>query len=181
MSILGILGTGAATAIGGPAGGATAAVLPGILSNLLGGAGRDAQRLARDQWFEAQALAGSVWAARILLGGVSNTAGNESPYYSASVSKVTMQRTDVMNAAYNAGGAYWDTTDNASSDKMRALVNNELATMGLTAVGAPGATTLPLMTTTASASASRGLSTYAVLGIVLGLVVIVVLVVRGRK
>lgn len=181
MSVLGLIGAGVGTAVGGPAGGAAGGALPGILSNLFGGAGRDAQRKARADWFTAQAIAGSVTAARVVLGGLANTASHEQPFYQAGVTTITAQNPAVMNLALSAG-PYWDTTDNDSSDKMRALVNNELATLGLTAVGhASGAATLPLSVTTATrVPASSAVSPLAIAGAVLAVVVVLVVATRRQ-
>lgn len=178
MSVLGLLGVAAGTAVAGPAGGATAGALPGILSNLFGGAGRDAQRKARADWFTAQGVQGSVTAARVVLGGLANTASHEQPFYQEGVKTITAEAPGVMNLAL-AAGPYWDTTDNDSSDHMRALVNNELATLGLTATAAPGVHTLPLMTTTASAgSSSAGVSPFLLAGAALLVVLLIVFAVR---
>ena len=145
-----------------PGSGPIVAVGSGILSSLFGN-DRDATRLAREQWFEQGAKQGSVIAARILIGGTQNTGGNEIPYYQAGINRLLAdpRSAPTMRAALNAG-AFWDSTDDAVSSKMRAAVENELLQLASSSpmpAGSGGTITgptspssphmLPPMTTTA--------------------------------
>ncbi len=110
-----------------PGSGPIVAVGSSLLSNLFGG-NRDAVRLAREQWFEQGARQGSIIANQILIGGTVNTASNERGYYSDGIKRILGDpRTAPFQLEAQRLGAYWDTTDNDSSDKMRALVENELS------------------------------------------------------
>lgn len=138
-----------------PGSGTAVAVGAGLLTNLFGGAGRDAQRQARCDWFAAAAKQGSILAGRILLGGISNTAGNESPMYQKAVQQLA---SSAAMAQAELLGPYWDSSDDSASTKMRALVEQDLANSGIrtmtpttprtTATGGAGVM-LPAMTTTA--------------------------------
>jgi hypothetical protein len=105
-----------------------------VLRNLLGGAGRDAQRRARRDWFEAAAKQGSVVAARVLLGGITETAGNESPMYEEAVRRLT--GTPVMDEAMRQG-PWWMRGDDDSSSGMRARIEAEIRAMGGTVPNQP--------------------------------------------
>jgi hypothetical protein len=195
MSLLGVAGGLVGTAVGGPGGGAAGAAvgnnLPGILTNLFGGSGRDAQRQARADWVTEQALAGSVLAARMIIAGPANVASNEDPIWNNARAIVQAQRPDVLNAAIGQG-PYWDTTDNDSIDKTRAKINAELATLNATAYAQPGVPTLPVMQSTATtlpptsypavAPAASGINPLFIVGAGLAaLVGLVLLITHGRR
>src|SRR5678815_719357 len=101
-----------------------------------GGATRDAQRQARCDWFTQAALAGSVTAARILIGGTIKTASNESPMYTKAIGIVQQTAPDIMSAAQSQG-AYWIDGDDATSSQMRAAVTRELNALGALSPPAP--------------------------------------------
>ncbi len=140
-----------------PGSGPIVAVGASLLGNLFGGAGRDAQRQARVDWFNAAAHQNppSVIAARVLLGGITNTAGNESPMWQRAVQ--SLQGSSVLAQA-EALGPYWDSSDDDSSSKMRARVETELMQLQQAggsdnSTGMPSSSTraqmLPAMQTTA--------------------------------
>lgn len=109
-----------------PGSGPIIAVGTGILNSLFGG-NQDAVRQAREQVFEQGAKQGSITAGRIMIGGTLNTASHESPMYQAGIQRLQQDPVGAkVMAAAALAGPYWDTTDNASSDKMRALIENEL-------------------------------------------------------
>lgn len=145
-----LIGAGANLLV--PGSGPIVAASSGILSNLFGGNGRDAQRQARADWFTQAAKQGSVTAARILLGGLTNTAGNESPMYQKAIA--SLANSPVLQQAESLG-PYWDTTDDNASTKMRARVESELqaaagSSIATTTVIPTHTTMLPGMTSTAS-------------------------------
>lgn len=113
-----------------PGSGPVVAAASGVLSNLFGG-NRDKVREAREQWFEQGTAQGSVISGRIMIGGTQNTASNENKYYREGIDRLMSnpQTRPTMEAAQRAG-AYWDASDNDRSDKMRALVENELIDNG---------------------------------------------------
>lgn len=120
-----LVATGANMVI--PGSGPLVAVGASVLSNLFGGAARDAKRQARETWFEQAARQGSILAARVLIGGTQNTAGNESPMYRDGISRLSNDpRSSGTMATANSIGPYWRTDDNDTADKMRAEVEAEL-------------------------------------------------------
>lgn len=155
MSVSGFIGGAVGTALGGPGGAAAGATagnaLPGILSRVFGGAGRDAQRQARVDLMKRYAIDyGSVIAMQVILAGPANVAGNEDPMWMRAADEVRAARPDVYNAAVNAR-PYWDSSDNDSMDKTRAKIGAEIANSEMQQFGTPGVTTLPLVTSTATA------------------------------
>ncbi|MEP6494498.1 MAG: hypothetical protein ABJF01_17570 [bacterium] len=133
-----------------PGSGPVVAASAGLLAKLFGGSGEDARRQARVDWFALMASQGSVRAARFLIGGLTNTSGNERPMFQAAIAK--LQGTAVMQQA-ELQGPWWDTSDNASSDKSRAAVTADLAAAGhavSTTTSAAGGLMLPGMQSTAA-------------------------------
>lgn len=114
---------------------------------------------ARADWFTNQAIVGkSVLAARVLLGGTANTASKEQAIYRAALLQLAKAAPDVLTAAY-AGGDYWDTSDDATSSKMKAAVLDDLASQGLPAApepvaAAPRPAAAPIGTTAAPSSST---------------------------
>lgn len=138
-------GTTALVAAGGnvliPGSGPVIAVGAGIFNALFGG-NKDASRQAREQVFEQAARQGSVVAARVLIGGTQNTASHEIPMYRDGINKMLADpRTAPTMQAAQSQGAYWDSSDNETSDKMRAAVENELIALGRVVPSAGGAST----------------------------------------
>lgn len=120
------------------------------------GAARDAQRLARANYFRDAADLGSVTAARYILGGLVNTSGNERPYYTAAENTVQTTRPDVMTAAI-ADGALWAVgiPDPGGTQSMVNAVKADLVALQepalafpINATGAGPATSAPPATTT---------------------------------
>lgn len=110
-----------------PGSGPVVAVGFSVLNNLFGGAGRDAQRQARVDWFTQGAKQGSVWAARVILAAPSNVGSNEARQWQNAVSQVlSTARGNAAWSTANQLGGYWDSTDDSMSSKMRAKVENEL-------------------------------------------------------
>jgi hypothetical protein len=187
MNFLGFIGGSVGGTIAGPAGAAAGAQvggnLPGILTNLFGGAGRDAQRQARVDLMTSLAIdSGSVLAMRVILGGPANVGSNEDPMWIKAADKVRQARPDVYNAAINAGGPYWDSTDNDSMDKTRAKINAELAQSDMNAIGTRDVTTLPLMQTTASTlTGAPGAGVSPIVIGVTALVLVALLVVFSKR
>jgi hypothetical protein len=151
-----LVSTGANVVV--PGSGPIVAVGIGVLNSLFGN-DRDAKRLAREQWFEQGGKQGSPTAARVLIGGTQNTGSNEIPFYQAGIKRLLADplSAPTMQRALSIG-PYWDTTDDAESSNMRALVENELLSLTSTPPSGPsstsggaggGAHTLPAMTTTA--------------------------------
>lgn len=191
ISALGLLVDGASLAGAGPAGPVAVTLGADLLGGFFhGGAATDATRQARADWFGTNAIQGrSVMAARILIGGTQNTASHESPMYDAEIAKVAAQQPNVMNAAY-AAGPYWDTTDDATSSKMRALVTQEVASNGIAPVtpatytganaGTSLVTTTPSVRLVAPASSVSSTMMYWVLGGIVVVLGIAFLVSRRR-
>jgi hypothetical protein len=115
-----------------PGSGPIVAVGISVLNSLFSG-NQDAARLAREQWFEQAAKQRSPTAARVMIGGTTNTASHEIPFYQAGIQRLLADPSSAptMQAALAVGG-YWDSTDNATSDKMRALIENELEQLATT-------------------------------------------------
>lgn len=160
-----LISTGANAVI--PGSGPLVAVSLGVLNNLFSGGARDEKRKAREEWFEQAARQGSPLAGRVMIGGTQNTGGNEIPYYRDGINRLLADpRTAPTMAAAQAAGAYWDSTDNETSDKMRAAVENELRAIAQVVdvgssiapssssssgpSGSSNATMLPAMRTTAA-------------------------------
>lgn len=119
-----LVSTGANVVV--PGSGPIVAVGLGVLDSLFGGA-RDKARQARETWFEQGARQGSVTSARVLIGGTQNTGSNERPMYEAGIQRLLADpRTASTMRAAQTLGPYWDSTDNETSDKMRAAVEREL-------------------------------------------------------
>lgn len=109
------------------------------------GKSRDEQRLARANYFRDSAIAGSVTAARYVLGGEQNTGGNEIPYYQQAWSMIAAQRPDVANEA-ESQGAKWAAgiPDPGGTQSMVNDVKADLAALGQAApTNAPTAPTAP--------------------------------------
>jgi hypothetical protein len=128
ISTTALISTGANVVI--PGSGPVVAVGITVLNSLFG-SNQDAVRLAREQWFEQAARQGSPTAARIMIGGTLNTASHEIPFYRDGISRLLADpRTAPVMINAQRVGSYWDSTDDASSSKMRALVENELNRLG---------------------------------------------------
>jgi hypothetical protein len=125
-----LISTGANVVV--PGSGPIIAVGLSVFNSLFGG-NQDAARQAREQVFEQAARQGSPTAARIMIGGTQNTASHEIPYYQDGIKRLLAdpRSAPTMQQGF-ALGPYWDSTDNATSDKMRALVENELEQLATT-------------------------------------------------
>jgi len=156
------IGTTALVATGAnlivPGSGPIVAVGAGLLSSLFGG-DQDASRQAREQWFEQGGRQGSIWADRVMLGALQNTASHEIPYYQDGINRLLSDpRTAPTMVTAKSIGPYWDSSDNATSDKMRALVETELIQLGQTAPSSssfPSTVTYPTVTPAPSSAGVR--------------------------
>lgn len=126
--MLQLLATGATTALSGIAG-TVGSDLSKIATNLFGGGARDAQRQVRVDWFVQAAIEGSVTAGRVIIAAPQNVGSNEAKQWQAGYTKAQAGNPTVMAQALSAG-PYWDSSDNATSDKTRTLCLQELAQIG---------------------------------------------------
>jgi hypothetical protein len=112
------------------------------------GKSSDEQRQARAAFFRDSGIAGSVTAARYVLGGLQNTASHEIPYYQAAWSAIAAARPDVAAEA-EAQGLKWASSvpDPGGTQQMVNDVKQDLAALGQPAPSTP-APSMPTSTTT---------------------------------
>ncbi len=110
-----------------PGSGPIVAVGSSVLENLFGGAGEDAARQARVDWFTQAARQGSVIAARMIIAGPANVGGNEKPMWQKAIQAIA--GTPALAEASQLGPA-WDSSDDRWSSRTRAAVESELEQKG---------------------------------------------------
>jgi len=110
-----------------PGSGPIVAVGSNVLENLFGGAGEDAARQARVDWFTQAARQGSVIAARMIIAGPANVGGNEKPMWQKAITAIA--GTPALAQASQLGPS-WDSGDDRWSSRTRARVETELEGMG---------------------------------------------------
>jgi hypothetical protein len=122
-----LISTGANVLV--PGSGPIVAVGVSVLNSLFSG-NQDAVRQARESWFEQGARQNSPTAARIMVGGTQNTASHEIPMYQDGIKRLLADPRSAANMTAALNNPYWDSSDDASSSKMRALVESELQQLG---------------------------------------------------
>lgn len=98
-------------------------------TNLFGGASRDKQRQAEADGYGKSALAGSVTAARYVLGGQANTASHEKPMYDAWVNTLSLQAPAILAQA-RALGQLWAGSPVSVGDGGVSVIQTDLQKLG---------------------------------------------------
>lgn len=107
--------------------------LSGVINAVDPGAVRDADRQKRVDWMKAAAIAGSVLAARIILGAPPNVASHETGMWQSAAADVQSQKPQVWAAAM-AAGPYWPTGAPFNMPNETAQIQAALSSMGASPV-----------------------------------------------
>lgn len=119
---------------------ATAAAAYAGIKNLIGLFGsnqEDRNRAARAQYFAQLAADGNVNAARVLYGGLANTASHERPMYQAAIDAVNQTQAGAAALAQaQIAGPYWSDTDTSTNyPVLRAFASRGVVREAVDAIG----------------------------------------------
>jgi hypothetical protein len=104
---------------------------------LFGSNAEDKNRAARAQYFAEQAAQGNVNAARVLYGGLANTASHERPMYQAAIDAVRQTEAGAAALAQaQVAGPYWSISDTSTNyPVMRAFTSRGVVREAVDAIG----------------------------------------------